>query len=237
MLATIAVGLPEYVHDDDMLEVFAGIAACARADGLEIAGGDLTRAPVLVLSMTAIGEVRPSNLKTRAGGRAGDVVAVTGPLGASRAGLDLAMGRVRLDGVSRDEALQAHRRPRARVKEGRWLAASANVHAMMDCSDGLSTDLARLSDASGCSVRIDDVPIAEAARSAATALGEDPREYALAGGEDFELIVAIAPRAFTHLERRFQSRFHRPLYRVGVLCPRGEAPPLRRTGWDHFGSP
>src|SRR5581483_429534 len=205
---------------------------------MDIAGGDLSRAPALTIAITAVGEVRPSNVKTRAGGRAGAVLAVTGALGAARAGLDSASERVALSGDAERDALRAFRRPEARCAEGRFLAASANVQAMMDISDGLSTDLDRRCAASGCGAVIESVPVASSAALAATALREDPERYALAGGEDFELLVAIAPRAFAHLSRRFEAHFQRPLFRIGRLRAepgiefRGE--PLARTGWDHF---
>ncbi|HKU82324.1 MAG TPA: AIR synthase-related protein, partial [Candidatus Tumulicola sp.] len=147
-------------------------------------------------------------------------------------------GAVALPDELASEALSAFRRPHARVAEGRFLAASANVLAMMDCSDGLSTDLARLCEAGGCGAEVQSVPVASSARAAAEMAGTTPEAYGLAGGEDFELIVAVAPRAFAHLQRRFALRFGRELYRVGVA--RAECGvvmngrPLERTGWDHF---
>ncbi|MGA8535349.1 MAG: AIR synthase-related protein, partial [Candidatus Tumulicola sp.] len=132
----------------------------------------------------------------------------------------------------------AFRRPQARCDEGRFFGASRNVQAMIDISDGLSTDLDRLCAAGGCGAVVESVPVAEAARAVATQKGTDPERYALGGGEDFELLVAIAPRAFAHLARRFAQRFRRPLQRIGSLRAqsgidfRGE--PLERSGWDHF---
>ncbi len=242
VLATVALGIPSDVDVECLARLYRGISACARSAKLDIVGGDLSRAPVLTVAMSAVGEVRASNCRTRSGGRAGNAVAVTGPLGASRAGLDAARGKVTLQGSDRDEALQAHRRPQARLREGRWLAASANVRAMMDCSDGLSTDLARLAESSGVGVLIEDVPVAESARAAALQLREDARDYALAGGEDFELIVACERRAFAHLASRFEKHFKRPLYRVGslrsepglVLADKGVERAIAPTGWDHF---
>ncbi|HEY9085115.1 MAG TPA: thiamine-phosphate kinase [Candidatus Tyrphobacter sp.] len=243
VLAIIALGVPPDTDAEQLLALYRGIAACSQPAGLAVVGGDLVRAPALTIAMTAIGEVRASNVKTRAGGRRGNILAVTGPLGASRAGLDLARGAVVLKEESlREEALRAHRRPQARVREGRRLAASANVRAMMDCSDGLSTDLARLCKASGVGARVEEVPVAGSAVAVAQALGEDARAYALAGGEDFELIVAIEARAFAHVAARFAAHFGRPLYRVGVLRSEpgvflvddGAERPLPPTGWDHF---
>ncbi len=243
VLATIALGVPEAMHVEELLALYRGVTACASEENLAIAGGDLTRAPVLTITMTAVGEVRASHVKRRSSAHAGDVVAVTGTLGASRAGLDILHGRVSLRSEQlREEALLAHRRPHARVREGRWLAASANVHAMMDCSDGLSTDLARLCAASALGARIDSVPVAASARAAAQAVHEDPCAYALAGGEEYELIFTCASRAYAHLDRRFRATFGHSLHRVGVMragqgvviAEDGKERPVPRTGWDHF---
>jgi thiamine-monophosphate kinase len=243
VLATIALGLTEGFSADEMSELYRGFLQCADAAGITIAGGDLSRAPVLTIAITVVGEVRASNVKLRSGARPGDTIAVTGELGASRAGLDVLARRGTIVEPLRAQAIEAHARPRARSEEGVWLGTSANVHAMMDCSDGLSTDLRRLCAASGVAARIDTVPVAACARAMAQSTGEDPETYALAGGEEFELIVAIAPRAYAHLAQRFRKRFGRALLRVGVLRAgdgvvvrksSGEETPLAPTGWDHF---
>jgi thiamine-monophosphate kinase len=238
VLATVALGLPETAGDDDVRALYRGIAGSARAAGLEVVGGDLSRAPVLTIAIAAVGEVRASNVKTRAGGRPGAVLAVTGALGAARAGLDAAKRPGALERGAEEAALQAFRRPPARVAEGRFLAASANVQAMMDLSDGLSTDLDRLCAACGCGAVLESVPAAEAARAAAALTGSDPERYALAGGEDFELLVAVAPRAFGHLAARFRARFGRELLRVGRLRAQTgielRGAPVERSGWEHF---
>ncbi len=241
-LGTVALGIPPSWSPDALLACYAGIARCARAYDLTIAGGDLVRAPVLTIAITVVGEVRAGNLKTRAGARAGDVFAVTGPLGASRAGLDVGRGAVQLDEKDATAARLAHCTPEPRIEMGRWLGASMHVHAMMDCSDGLSTDIARMARASGVGARIRHVPVAQAAVAAAAALGVDAVGYVLAGGEDFELLVAVEARAFDHLAHRFHARFGRSLERLGeawadervVMVNQGREEPIPRTGWDHF---
>jgi len=242
VLATVALGIPPDLSQDLFLELYGGMADQAAREGVAIVGGDLTRSSELVISITVVGEVRASNLKQRSGARAGDVLAVTGPLGASRAGFSHLRGDVRLKGSVLDQALRAFRAPVPRCAEGRFLGASRSVHAMMDCSDGLSTDVARLARASGVGVRIDDVPVADSATLAARAMGVSPEEFALAGGEDFELLLAIAPRAFAHLSGRFAARFGRSLLRVGtaeaderlVVVKGGAQEALVRSGYDHF---
>jgi thiamine-monophosphate kinase len=183
-LGTIALGVSPAWTPDALLACYGGMVRCARAFGLDIAGGDLSRAPVLTIAVTVVGDVRASQCKTRAGARPNDVFATTGPLGASRAGLDIARGVVRLEEPLVTRALAAHRTPQP--------------HAMMDCSDGLSTDLARMARASGVGARVERVAVADAAAAAAAVLGTDPAEYALAGGEDFELLSSTFRAASTH---------------------------------------
>jgi thiamine-monophosphate kinase len=240
VLATIALGFPQDTDPDWLLGCYDGIAALAKRARCAIAGGDLTRAPAVVFAITVVGEVRPSNLKRRDGALPGDVVAVTGPLGASRAGLRIALDRSEL--VADPDlagALAAFRRPEPRLREGRWLGASRHVRAMMDLSDGLSTDLARLCAASGAGAVIEHVPVHDAARRVAERTGDDPQAWALGGGEDFELLAAIDKRAFGHLAGRFRAHFGRELLAVGRITEgagvrlAGGAP-VAASGWDHL---
>jgi thiamine-monophosphate kinase len=238
VLATVALGFARETSAEEVLELYRGIAGCAQEYKTSIAGGDLSRAPGFTISITVVGEVRPSNVKTRAGGRPGDVLAVTGALGAARAGLELSRERVPVSDELRDEALRALRRPQARIAEGKFFGASRNVSAMMDISDGLSTDVHRLAAASGCGAAIESVPVAESARAVANARREDPQRFALGGGEDFELLVAIRTRAFKHIATRYAARFKKELLRVGTLCAESgvvwNGAPLERSGWDHL---
>jgi thiamine-monophosphate kinase len=238
VLATVALGLPEASRVEEILELYRGIAECAQWCNLAIAGGDLSRAGALTIVIAVVGEVRASNAKTRAGGRPGDVLAAGGTLGAARAGLALTRRDAGIDDALKEEALRAFRRPQPRIAEGRFLAASRNVTAMMDLSDGLARDVRRLAAASGCGAELDAVPVAPSARALALAAGDDPQRFALAGGEDFELLAAVRPRAFSHLARRYAARFGRKLERIGVLRadPRilWNGATLEERGWDHF---
>ncbi len=240
VLATIAFGVGPDTDEAWILDCYRGIAALAERAKCAIAGGDIVRAPAITISITIVGEVRPSNLKTRGAMLPGDVIAVTGPLGASRAGLAVAVEHPELlDDPAVADALRAFRTPEPRLAEGRWLAASRNVRAMMDTSDGLSTDLARLARASSAGATVDTIPVAESARAVAQRVGADAERWALDGGEDFELLVSVAARAFTHLAARFHARFGRPLLRLGVATAEPglrhtNGTPIERAGWDHL---
>ncbi len=240
VLATIAFGIGPETDEAWILDCYRGIAALAKRAKCAIAGGDITRAPAVTIAITIVGEVRASNLKLRSGVKAGDIIAVTGPLGASRAGLAVAVDQPDLAGdPAATEALRAFRTPEPRLAEGKFLAASRNVRAMMDTSDGLSTDLARMARASGVGATIEAIPVADAAREIAKRAGADAEAWALDGGEDFELLIAVAARAFSHLAARFHKRFGRPLLRIGIATAEGGLRKLggvavKSAGWDHL---
>lgn len=243
ILATVALGVPRGAREAWILDCYRGMAQLAKRSHVAIAGGDIVRAPALFVSITVVGEVRPSNRKTRAGVRPGDVLAVTGELGASRAGVELLLEHPDL---ARDAAfapaIAAYRRPHARSAEGLRFGASANVHAMMDISDGLSTDLRRMCAASRVGAILDAsrLPIAPVAVAFAAATGRDALRYGLGGGEEFELLLAVAPRAFRAVAHAFTRTFKRTLHQIGtatadrnlILRDAGGARELEASGWE-----
>ncbi len=239
VLATVALGFPPGTDPDWLLTCYDGVAALAERARCPVAGGDLTRAPAITLAITVVGEVRPSNLKRRDGALPGDVVAVTGPLGASAAGLRVA-GDPELACEERfADVLAAFRTPEPQLQAGRRLGASRHVRAMMDLSDGLSTDLGRLCAASGVGAVVESVPVHPGARRVAARTGDDPERWALDGGEDFALLVCVRKRAFAHLAGRLAAATGEPLLRVGTITaergvrrPDGTAIPP--AGWDHL---
>ncbi len=242
VLVTIALGVAPPATEGWILECYGGMQALAARCGARIVGGDIVRSPVISLALTVVGEVSASRLRRRDAGRRNDIIAVTGPLGASRAGLELARRSLDLPADVCASATAAFETPEPRLREGRFLAASRHVRAMMDSSDGLSTDLARLARASGCGATIEALPVHPAAAAIARAAGEDPRAYALDGGEDFALIVSVAPRGFPHLAKRFAHAFGTPLLAIGRLdaepgirlCEPGGVREIAAHGYDHL---
>jgi thiamine-monophosphate kinase len=117
-----------------------------------------------------------------------------------------------------------------------------HVHAMMDLSDGLSLDLARLARASGCGALLTDVPLGASTEAVAEAAGASARAWALDGGEDYELLIAVERRAFGHLARRFAKHFGASLFAVGCCTEGNEVLEevdgvvrgLAVRGWDHI---
>jgi thiamine-monophosphate kinase len=240
VLATVAFGVSSAIDEEWVRDFYRGLAGLAARTGTAIAGGDIVRAPVVSISITVVGEVRRSSMKTRAGALAGDVVAVTGPLGASRAGCEILLDRPDLASEAVfAETLQAYRTPEPRLREGRFLGASRNVHAMMDTSDGIASDLARLCAASNLGSTLDTLPVSVTVETYCKRLGLDAQTFAIEAGEDFELLLAIDRRAFPYLAARFRAHTGRELIGIGEITAepglrlRGGTA-LNARGYDHL---
>ncbi|MBI4575376.1 MAG: thiamine-monophosphate kinase [Planctomycetes bacterium] len=202
-----------------------GLAALAARHGVAVAGGDTNswEGP-LAVAVTVTGRPGPRGPLLRSGARGGDVLAVTGALGGSRAGRHLDF--------------------EPRLAEAEALAAAGEVHALLDISDGLALDLARMAEASGVGARLEAarVPVSAEARGAARSSGRTPLDHALGDGEDFELLAAL-PLATWEAVRRTGLPGGTPLTRVGevtplaqglvLVRPDGGGEPLEVRGWQH----
>jgi thiamine-monophosphate kinase len=225
-------------HDVDaawVMELFGGMREACDEYAIWLVGGNLARGHEVTVAVTVTGEVAPGRAVTRAGGRPGDLLVVTGSLGGSAAGLRLSSGRLP---PTEDEraAILRHLRPVARVGEGGVLAR-AGATSMIDVSDGLALDLSRLCAASGvgAALRVADVPIGPAATI----------EDALGGGEDYELLATMPDLASVGTARaELAEGFGVALTEIGSARAgdaivaedaTGAERPLEPTGWDHFG--
>jgi len=197
--AYIALGLPADTERSDALALLHGAQALAARTRITIAGGDVSASPTLTVSITVVGWARdPGSLVGRDGAQVGDLVAVTGSLGAGGAGLALLDGRA--DAASLPDGIVAalhdrFARPEPRLSAGLALSA-LGARAMIDLSDGLATDARHLARRSGVRIELslERIPLAAGVDRVAIALGADARRFAATAGEDYEL-CACFPRA------------------------------------------
>ena len=204
--------------------LYSGISAAALHLGCPVVGGDLSNGPEVVLTVAVTGSC-PGPPVRRSGARPGDRIWVTGPLGASAAGLRrLRRGEARYDNVMEEgSAVRAHARPRAYLREGS-AARLAGASAMIDVSDGLAADLGHIADASAVGFRLDHVPVHP----------EATLDEAVGGGEDFALVFCAPPAA--RLDESFIGLDPPIMIGVCVEDRNGRtlhSRPLEAPGWQH----
>jgi thiamine-monophosphate kinase len=183
-----------------VLELVAGITQESSAAGAAVAGGDTSSADVVMIAVTALGDLEGREPVTRGGARAGDVVAVTGSLGAAAAGLALLSAGLALDDPDLEPLIRAHRRPRPPYDAGPQ-AADLGATAMIDISDGLIADLGHVASASGVQIQLQTSAIAAEpvapqrllAQAAAVLDGANPQQWVLTGGDDHALAATFPP--------------------------------------------
>ncbi len=237
-------------------EFLNGMARAARSLKIVLAGGDTTKGSVVSISIAVVGEIGRGQAVTRSGASPGDIIYVSGTLGGAQLGLELLLhrkieasgasgGRARHSDRALQRLLQPHLYPKIRLALGIWLAKRRIASAMMDISDGLSTDLARLCAASrvGAMIFPELVPrvaIPAEISKLAGGLKLDPLKKALHGGEDYELLFTVSPRYLKNL--RAAPGFNQ-LKAIGevtrgksvVLVDKdGVKQSLEPRGWDPF---
>jgi thiamine-monophosphate kinase len=205
----VTVALPADTAVSWVEDLYRGIGDCLRTFGSVLAGGETSRVPqgsAPVISISATGSVPRDHLVLRSTAKPGQVLLVTGTLGGS--------------------LREKHLRFTPRIQEAHWLATHFKPAAMMDLSDGLAKDLPRLAAASGCGFRVDRdaLPLTPGCL-VADAMGD---------GEDFELLMAIAPDRLPHLLPAWHEQFpDLPLTVIGRLVAPGAGEDIK-GGWDHF---
>jgi thiamine-monophosphate kinase len=230
----LSLALPALLSGKWLSQLLNGLARASRALRCELAGGDTTRHTTVLISVAVIGEVSLKNALLRSGAKPGDAVYVSGTLGEAELGLrQLRRGR----GIARpsNAALRKHLYPQPRLALGQWLAERRMATAMMDLSDGLSTDLSRLCEASGVGARIE----ANSLPLTSLAAAREASRLALHGGDDYELLFTVSKGNAKRLPRAFRRL---PLTRIGEITPdkkirletNGREEALWPAGWDPF---
>ena len=242
-LALLSMALPATLPLADFEAIAAGFAALAVAHRLHVVGGNLTRSPgPLMIDVTLVGTVKRRQGLTRAGAKPGDDLYVSGSIGSAAAGLRFLRDRVSQQSQAQSQCsgettatgdsrlTQKYLRPEPRIRLGVLLARNRAASACVDLSDGLADGAQRIAEASGVGVTLDAgaLPIDPEARRFFEAQGLDPVEESMAAGDDYELLVAVRPRARGRLAAAIRHG-GAPLTRVG-RCTEARAVVIRRPG-------
>jgi thiamine-monophosphate kinase len=232
LFALVTLGVKAKTPVSAIEEVYAGMLEAGKQMGIEICGGDTVRSPAGVLvDVTILGECLGAGPIMRSGAKPGDLLLLTGSLGSSRAGLEvLQRGYAGAEGAHKpslgdvpetviQEALKAHLEPEARCEEGMALGESGLAHSMIDISDGLLADLEHICTASdvGAEVESEKVPLSDCCSVLAATLGEDALEWALEGGEEYELLFTCSPEKYEEIMELVRRATGTPVTVVGRI--------------------
>jgi thiamine-monophosphate kinase len=244
--AFVSIAIPEDCELAYLEAVYDGMKALAAKFGVNILGGDTTGSKAdLVINVAVYGVVPEDQVLRRDAARPGDVIFSTGTLGDSRAGLHLILNRIEADTPELAALMAAHLHPEPHLREGRLLAAQPGVRAAIDVSDGLSSDLGHILEESRVGARLyaEKLPVSADLRHFCRRFGQSAQEVALAGGEDYTLLLTAAADRAPAIAAEFYKATGKPLYALGeitdtsrleLLAADGSAAPVTPAGWDHF---
>jgi thiamine-monophosphate kinase len=236
----LSLALPDQLTQKWLDEFLRGLKRASTALRCVLAGGDTARHDKVLINIAVIGEVQKGHAALRSGARPGDLLFVSGRLGEAEFGLRQLRNQRGLARAT-NAAIRKHLYPEPHLALGRWLARNRLASAMIDVSDGLSSDLARLCEASGVGA-----VIAESAVPGPEGLPEaEARRLALHGGDDYELLFTVHPSQVRRLRKSLTRKSHRglPISLVGAITKKrkvllvkdeGVAEVLSPGGWDPF---
>ncbi|HSY33782.1 MAG TPA: thiamine-phosphate kinase [Verrucomicrobiae bacterium] len=236
----LSLALPQELTSSWLDDFLAGLRRAAERFGSSLVGGDTTERREVLINVTVVGEVRRGREVRRSGARPGDLIYVSGRLGEAELGLRLLRERKRGLNI-RQPRLRRHLYPEPRLELGRWLGEKRVASAMMDVSDGVSSDLRRLCEASkvGALIRFDDLPTVGKPR-VGRKRGVDPIQLALHGGDDYELLFTVSKNKARRLPRSIEGVAITPIGEVTrerevmVTDGDGHSRVLNPRGWDPF---
>ena len=232
----LSLGLPEDLPLNEFDAIMDGVLYSCQDYEMGLMGGDTNQSDELILSGTGLGMVDKNKVLMKEGAQPGDVVAVTGPLGVAAAGFEFLLSppTVREDlkknlNHSTLELIQKHAlQPHARLKEGIMLANTGIVTSATDITDGLASEVGELLEASknrlGITLFETMIPLIPEVEEIAAALNQDPLDFALYYGEDFELLLTLQKDDFDHLKDEFG------LHQVGVVTDSGKMEIIDKDG-------
>lgn len=247
---TLAIGLKNTFPFSEIRNAILAMKDCLNDHNLRqctLVGGDVVRSPQAVFSITMMAPAPPWKTVTRSGARPGDAILWIGNMGCAAAGLAICQTPGALENptlAAYGNFLANFKRPTAQTAIAPLLAKTRLVHAMMDTSDGLMTDLPRMLAMSRCGadIRLDDIRPNDAMRQLAQNLNKDPMDWMICGGEDFALLVTSAPGDIEKIAE-YARICHAPCKKIGTCTQKnghirwlkdGAEVFPKNTGFSHF---
>lgn len=240
----VSLGIKEGLSINIIEKIYQGMYDLARYFDTVVVGGDTVSSSILTLTLTLMGTAPVEQIVYRSGARPGDVLLVSGSLGKSAAGLELILQEIEVSASVNEQALKAHYRPWPRVREGQVLASLGWVHAMIDISDGLASEVGHIcqQSTSGAEIWWDALPIDATTHEIARFKGQYPQKWALFGGEDYELLLAVPSDKVEATQKALQAVgcTLTPVGQIlspdkGICLKKGQRTvPLKPKGFNHF---
>lgn len=224
----VSLGLPKDLEVAFVKKMYMGMWKVSEKYNIEIIGGNMTHCKTIVISITLIGEINKENLTLRSGAKPGDFIFVSGHLGNGRAGLRLFQN----DAKGFEEVKKRYLKPKANLEAAIKIAPFVN--SMIDVSDGLAPEIKHICNESNCGAIIfrEKIPISQDVRNVAKALGEDEYDYALYGGEDFELVYTVSKEKLDKINGFLVGEITKN--KEIKLESKGKSQILLKEGYDHF---
>jgi thiamine-monophosphate kinase len=244
--AFVSLAIPSHTKAVFLSGLYDGMKEMCRRYGVNLLGGDTSSSPGgLFINVAVMGEMAAEEVLYRKGASPGDLIYVTGSLGGSAAGLKLLTGELSCSEEIGNVLVALHNRPEPRLAAGRLIAESRTASAMIDVSDGLLADLRHICEAGhgGARIFMEDLPVSGELASLCRGQGMDPRELALHGGEDYELLFTVPRKNRQIIEGMMEDRRACSFTLIGEMTKGkglrvviGDGTEEERTGkgFDHF---
>lgn len=242
----LSIAIPQDISVEYMDYFMDGYRELSKKYRVPLLGGDTTKSEKhLTINVCVHGKCAKGKARMRGMAQLGDLICVTGSLGDSAAGLKLLLEKKGGGASESAFLLRKHHQPEPRLAEGQFLSECSHVHAMIDLSDGIASDLIHVLKASGrqAIVETDRLPLSRELSVVATEYQWDTTSLAVAGGEDYELLFTVSADEFASLNEAFSERFGRPIHYIGCICKgaariqwlkTGVVYPFAKKGFNHF---
>jgi thiamine-monophosphate kinase len=243
--AYLSIGLTAGTDIEWIDEFFNGIKKVCDEYDIFLLGGDTTRSPDrLVINFVVLGTGIQKNIKRRSAAVPGDIICINDFVGDSGGGLQILLNNLPEDYDSK-YLIKRHNIPRANIREGKWLSAWKEVHAMIDISDGIESDIHRIMESSnvGAEIDLDQVPLSLELQKIAGKYNWNAHEIGVSGGEDYCLMFTVSEGKLDKLMSDYEKEFKKPVYKIGRINNvtgdltfhyDGKIIGLIKHGFDHF---